>query len=162
MSDKIPKFCDPEILPKGRIVRPSRERLPYDRAGGALLPEGPELPADFLLAPDIENLPWTRKRGDEWTDAEFRQIAFTFLIDFMKTRTWARRWDVRERATAERMTQFRLPTDDQYLVLGITRGSDKVRFETSAPFRKDRRDEVAARVILDRMAAAIDAQEAAA
>lgn len=156
----LPKYGDPEILPKGTITRPSHERMPFNRAGGELLPNGPRLPADFLLAPDIKNLPWTRKRGDEWTDAAFRQIVFTFISNYIKTRSWALRWDVRERATSARMSTMRLPPEQEYLVLGFTRGSDKKRFETAAPFPPDRRDAVAARAILDRMAEAIDYLEA--
>jgi hypothetical protein len=150
-----PERGDPEILPRGTVTRPSRERPQYGPSG-ELLPEGPPLPANFLQAPDIENLPWTRKRGNEWTDADFRQIVFDFLIAFMAARSWARSWDITERANAIRMTAFRLPPDQHYLVLGVTDTSGQ-RFETSAPFPRTERDTAGATVILNRMATAIDA-----
>jgi hypothetical protein len=150
-----PQRGDADILPRGTIARPTRERMPFTKSG-ELIPEGPQLPAGFLRAPDIEGLPWKRKRGNEWTDAAFRQIVFDFLIRFFLDRAWPKNWDVTERATADRMTAFRLPDDQHYLVIGITQ-ADGQRFETSAAFPVARRDVASARVILDRMAAALDA-----
>jgi hypothetical protein len=154
----LPQYGDPEILPKGRIVRPSRERLPFGPSGERI---EPDLPSNFLLAPDIEGLAWTRKRGDEWTDADFRAIVMQWLIEYLGARTWPLRWDVTERATSIRMTQFRLPPEQQYLVLGITRQGDGERFETAMPFPPAKRDETGARELLDQMGAVLDAQEAA-
>ncbi len=157
-AGKSPEFGDPEILPKGEITRPSQERMPFGPSG-ELLPEGPMLPEDFLLAPDIVDFPWMRKRGDEWTDAAFREIVFDWLIDFFNDRSWPRRWDVRERAAGERSTH-RLPDDQHYLVIGVADADDQ-RFETSGNFPVSKRGATAARVILDRLATNLDVQQGA-
>jgi hypothetical protein len=155
----LPQSGDPEILPRGEVTRPSKERMPFGPSG-ELLNDGPAVPEDFLQAPDIEGLPWTRKRGEEWTDATFRQATFDFLIDFFRTRSWAYQWTVRERSQSERMSAHKLPPDQYYLVIGIVRKSDGQRFETSAEFPRDKRDAVSARVILDLMAATLDTLQA--
>ena len=150
-----PEYGDPEILPKGVVVRPSAERMPFGPSG-ELLPEGPLLPADFLLAPDLVGLPWTRKRGDEWTDPVFRQIVFEWLIDYFDARSWPIGWTVREWASRERMAH-RLPDDEHYLVVNVVRRADRASFEGVAIFPVALRGAVPARVILDRLAADLDA-----
>lgn len=106
MSDppNRPQHGDPEILPRGTIVRPSTERMPF-KTNGELKPDGPELPADFMRAPDVAALPWVRRRGDEWTDASFRAAVLAWIADFFSTHAWARRWQVLERATGNRMSR---------------------------------------------------------
>jgi len=156
---KIPEYGDPEILPKGTVTRPSADRMPFGPSG-ELLPEGPTLPPDFLLAPDIAGFPWVRKRGDEWTDAVFRSVVFDWLIDYFDTRSWARSWDIRERAASDRGVN-KLPDDQHYLRIGVSDGASQ-RFETSATFPVAERDAISARVILDRAAATLDVQQAAA
>lgn len=123
-----------------KIIRPSNERMPFD-SSGRLKPEGPgPLPEGFLHAPDIEGLAWTRKRGDEWTTPEFRQLVFNWLILFFRERDWAIKWDVTEKATADR-SAVRLHEDKLYLVFGITRKSDDQRFEVSVIFTSHQRED---------------------
>lgn len=123
-----------------KILRPSTERMPFTTSG-RLKPEGPgPLPEGFLLASDIEKLPWKRKRGDEWTTPEFRQLVFDWWIAFFGTRQWPIKWDVREKATADR-TAVRLQEDKLYLVLGATRKSDEKRFEVSVVFTSAQRED---------------------
>ncbi len=141
-TTKIPQFGDKEILPKGRVVRPSVERMPFD-SRGRLKPEGPGPLKEvrFYEAADIDDLPWTRKRGDEWTTADFRRIVFAWIVQFFDNRKdWAGKWDVREVAAAQR--SGRLPEKSLHLVIGITaRGEDPVRIETAAMFPPDSREE---------------------
>jgi len=118
MSDapNQPQYGDPEILPRGTIVRPSAERMPFTLSG-ELKPDGPELPADFLLAPDVAGLPWVRRRGDEWTDAAVRADVLAWLVVFLDAHAWARGWQITERATGLRMSR-RL--DVPVLIIQIT------------------------------------------
>jgi len=107
------------IFARGELItyEPSAERLPFTN-GGVLRPNGPVLPRDYMLAPDLKNYPqWKRRRGDEWTNKEQRVLVFDWLRDFFRTRVWARRWDVCEVATSMRSASRLL---DVRLVIGIT------------------------------------------
>lgn len=142
-----------------KIIRPSTERMPFDTSG-RLKEAGPgPLPEGFLHAPDIEGLEWTRRRGDEWTTPEFRQLIFDWLIAFFAARTWPIAWDVTEKATADR-TAVRLQEDKLYLVFGITRKADKQRFEVSVIFTSKQREDNPAEVarVLSGAAQALDEQ----
>jgi len=151
------KFGDPQLLPKPLVEAPSSERQPFDN-GGVRKPEGPgPLPAGFLQAPDIKKLPWTRARGEEWTDEPFRDIVKGWLIEVLKARPWLTKWDIVERANAPRQSVYRLPDTEHYLVIGVVRKRDKARFEVSARFPAAQRDVINARAILDYVTAALDA-----
>ena len=139
---KIPQFGDPELLPKGTVVRP------------AVVDDA------ILLAPDIEKLPWKRSRGDEWTTKDFRTIVFGFLADFFRTRSWAIEWEVIEKASAER--SGRLPDQQFYLVFRVTDDRDRT-YETSVVFPPEAREDNPdrAQAILRSAAQALDAGRAA-
>ncbi len=154
MAKKIPQYGDPELLPKPTVKRPSSLRLPFGPSG-ELLPEGPALPEDYLLAPDVADLPWSRARGDEWTDEEFRAVVLGWLRTYLRDRPALGRWRVVERASAPRAR--RLPPEKHYLVVAVTRRSDGAEFESSIPFPPDRRESAEALVLLDRIGVAIDA-----
>lgn len=142
-------------------IRPSTERQPFTNSG-ELKPEGPgPLPEGFLDAPDIKGMPWSRKRGDEWTTPEFRAIVFDWLIDFFGSRTWPIAWDVTEKASAAK-SMNRLNDDELYLIIGVTRKADKRRFEVSVQFRANERENNrdAAIAVLDRAGKVLDAQHA--
>ena len=145
-----------------RDVRPSAQRQPFT-SSGELKPAGPgPLPEGFELAPDIEKLPWERKRGDEWTTPEFRQLVFDWLIGFFEVRDWPIKWDVQEKATAVRSIT-RLKENELYLIIGVTRKSDGERFECAVAFRENEREDnpQAVAIVLDRGGVALDAQHAA-
>lgn len=93
-----PAHGDPQLLPKGTVVRPSADRMPFGPSG-ELLPAGPKLPAGFMRAPDIAKFNWTRKRGNEWTDATLRTEILTYIAGFFATHSWARSWAVAERTS---------------------------------------------------------------
>jgi len=156
---KIPKSGDAEILPKGRVVRPSRERMPFD-SGGRLKPEGPgPYPEDFLHAADLEDLPWTRDRGQAWTSPEFRTVVMRWLKDFMRSRPSLIRWDITERSAGFK-TATRLPDDQFYLRIGVTeriaRGRS-VRVETAIAFPvRSRSDAAQVRTLLDLVSGTLD------
>lgn len=135
MSDSdFPEFGDKQLLPKGDVIRPSTQRMPFDNSG-RLKPGGPGPLTEvrFYDHPDLVNFPqWSRTRGNEWTDQPFRQIVFTFLVGFFRGRPWPLKWDVKEVASMARSTN-RLADDRVYLVIGITpREGDRV--ETSITF----------------------------
>ena len=143
-----------------RIVRPSNQRMPFTSSGERKPEPGP-LPEGFMDAPDIENLPWTRKHGDEWTTPEFRALVFDWIIGFFESRDWPINWDVTEKATAPKSVN-RLPEDRLYLVLGITRKADNERFEVAVTFNVREREDnpQAVTTVLDRAGEAIDALHA--
>jgi hypothetical protein len=151
---KIPQYGDPELLPKPTVARPSSLRLPYGPSG-ELLAEGPALPEDYMLAPDVADLPWKRSRGDEWTDATFRAVVLDWLRAFLRDRSAFGRWRVVEKATAVRSR--RLPPEQHYLVVSVTRRSDGAEFESSVQFPPDKRERAEATALLDKVGAAIDA-----
>ena len=157
-TKKIPQYGDPEILPKGEIIRPSAQRQIFNYSGRRVEP-GPQIEERFFEAPDLQALPqWVRQRGDEWTTVEFRAAVFLWLIGFFDARDWAAQWDIREVGSAPK--SGRLPADQQHLVLGIqtTAGS---RVETAVAFPTTSRDDPAAiRAVLDSAAAALDALHA--
>lgn len=140
-TTKIPKFGDPEILPKGVVRRPSVERQPFDNRG-RLKPDGPGPLKEerFYEAPDLGSLPqWKRTRGNEWTTQEFRKLVFAFLIAFFDVRKdWARKWDITEVASAVR--SGRLPEDLWHLVIGVTQ-KEGGRIETSVMFPPHARED---------------------
>jgi len=147
---------------RSRDIRPSRQRQPFTNSG-ELKPEGPgPLPEGFMHAPDIKGLPWERRQGDEWTTPEFRQLVFDWLIGFFESRDWSIKWDVKEKATAEKSVD-RLREDELYLVIGVTRKTDNTRFEVAVAFRKNEREDnpQAVVTVLDRAGQALDAQHLA-
>ena len=151
-TTKVPQFGDPEILPRGTVRRPSPERMPFTNSG-ALKPGGPGPLTEerFTEAPDLAKIPqWTRKRGTEWTTAEFRQLVFTFIIGFFDARDWPGRWDITEVAGSVRSVN-RLPEDRLHLVIGITpKDGQGPRVETAIEFpanaREDNPDQVRQRL----------------
>jgi hypothetical protein len=133
-TTKIPKFGDPEILPKGTLRRPSAERMIYDKTGRLTGTTGPLTEERFYEADDLTVLPqWIRARGNEWTTKAFRQLVFAWLIKFFQTHPWASQWDVKEVASSER-NAVRLSEDQVHLVIGMTRKPDGKRFETAVMF----------------------------
>lgn len=117
VTDEIwePTNGDPQVNPRPTYVQPSAERLPFTRSG-ELLPRGPVLPADYLHAPDVDHLPWVRKRGDEWTDEPFRAAVLTWLVPTLAARGNPT-WRIIEKASATR--SGRLPDDECYLLVRI-------------------------------------------
>lgn len=116
------------------VVAPSSERQPFDNAG-VLKPDGPgPLPAGFLSAPDIKKLPWSRRRGEEWTTPAFRAQVMLWLKRLLKEWAHISRWVIEEHASQRRMGTLRLSESQQYLVLRLSRRRDRKSFEVSAPF----------------------------
>ncbi len=157
-TTKIPTSGDPEILPRGRVVRPSHERQTFT-TGGLRKPGGPGPLTEerFYEAPDLAELPqWKRARGEEWTDSAFRQVVFDWMIAFFDDRDWPHIWDITEKAGAERSIA-RLADDKVYLRIGIT-PTDGARVETSITFPGVRGDDpVGVTARLDLAAQGLDA-----
>ena len=144
----IPISGDPELLPKPTVRRPSRERMPFgpsreaagDVSAGVLKPVGPgPFPDDMFSATDIERLPWTRQRGNEWTTATLRALVLTFMARYFRARHHKRLigWRIAEVANGARMGSTRLLAKDQYLRFTIVQriGEDGTReVETAIPF----------------------------
>lgn len=117
---KIPKYGDPEILPKGTVRRPVGgvgRQSPYDQRG-VLLPRGPRFPAE-LRAPDIERFKqWKRKRGDEWTTETTRGWILDFLAQLFRDHPEWDRWELDEKFGLPRSPQG---TIDPFLRLRVYR-----------------------------------------
>lgn len=140
---KIPKYGDPELLPKGTVKRPAViDDALLDRA-------------------DIEGLPWIRVHGDEWTLPDLRRLVFDFIVAFFDSRGWPSGWEVVEKASAVR--SGRLPAEQFHLVLSMTRKKDGHRYEIAVTFPPDARADQPARVrtVLNQAAVALDALQAA-
>lgn len=157
-NSDFPASGDAQILPKGDVIRPSTQRMPFDNAG-RLKPDGPGPLTEvrFYEHPDLADFPqWNRTRGNEWTDQPFRQIVMMFLAGFFKDRDWPLKWDVKEIASMARSTN-RLADDKVHLVIGITpREGDRV--ETAISFPGVRADDPAGVIArLDLAAATLDA-----
>ncbi|HEY5550558.1 MAG TPA: hypothetical protein VIK52_01620 [Opitutaceae bacterium] len=139
---KIPQSGDPELLPLGTVTRPTV-------IDDALLAHG-----------DIDDLPWKRARGDEWTLPDLRRLVFDFIVGFFDSRDWPTSWEVVEKASAVR--SGRLPVEQYHLVLAMTRKKDGHRYEVAVTFpsdaRADRPDLVSA--VLNQAAVALDALQA--
>ncbi len=151
MAKKIPQFGDPEILPKGRIVRPDAERLPFSRAGGVLLPEG-EPQRD--PAPDLDPFPqWERQLLQGWTDATMRETVRTWLAAFFVARDWPLTWAIVERSKGERGARYALP----YLDIRISDAAGTT-VSISRSFTPEERSGSQLDAILIQLAAALDAQ----
>lgn len=155
-SDFEPDPGDPDLLPKGEVVRGSKERNLFGgrerggAGGGVLHPLGPgPLPNDIFSATDIEDIPWRRTRGNEWTVEAFRTIVKTFVAVFIRARPEQRiiGWQVEEVANGPRMGQRRIPPRDQHLVFRLTvrRVAGKVdsepQVELAMPFPPEDREE---------------------
>lgn len=148
-STFVIEFGDPAIIPRGTIVRPSRERMPYgpDReapgdpptTAGFTKPEPGPFPDDLFSATDISELPWTRRRGDEWTDSTFRALVLEWLRGYFRARSGLVGWDVAEIATGSRTGATRLSAKRQFLRVGVTRrvGDGLERVESSIDFEPD-------------------------
>lgn len=145
--------------PREKVTRGSWERNAFGPSGTAN-PEGAgPLKDGFLDATDIKGLPWVRKRGEEWTTAEFRGYVKEWLAPWLKARSiWA--WQITERANSARMSNFRLPEDQYYLIIAVTKklpkGSPK-RAETAISFSRVDRDRENTRKRLDLAGQALDA-----
>lgn len=161
-SDFEPDFSDKDLLPKLEVARPSHERQPFD-SSGRLKVDGPgPFPADFLTATDLKGLPWIRRRGDEWTDVAFRTIVKAWLVSFFaknKDKNLAG-WEIHERATAVRSSPYRLPEDQQYLLVKIKRlvGEVETVLEVSITFPVSSRVSPYAQSRLSVLEASLDAQ----
>ncbi len=117
---------------------PDRE-FPGVTLAGRLKAAGPgPFPDDLFSATDIHGLPWTRKRGDEWTDATFRAVVLDFVRVFFRDRAdhGLIGWDITERANGDRMGSTRLPASQHYLLFGVTKRLREVdtRVETAINF----------------------------
>jgi hypothetical protein len=165
-----PSPGDPDLLPKPMVVRPSKERQPYgpdrEAAGGTragvIKAAGPgPFPDDLFTATDIVGLPWTRRRGDEWTDATFRALVFDFIRAFFRDRPDGdlAGWDVEEKATGERGS-VRFSADQHYLRFGITKRirDTTARIEVSMNFPPLTRVSPEAETRLAILAVSLDAQ----
>ncbi len=130
----FPEFGDPQLLPKGDIIRPSTQRMPFD-SGGRLKPGGPGPLTEvrFYEHPDLANFPqWIRTRGNEWTVQPFRAIVLGWIAGFFRDRSWAHKWDIKEVASMPR-SMNRLGEDHLHLVIGIT-PREGARVETAIAF----------------------------
>ena len=121
----IPKYGDPQLLPKPDLVRPSRERNPWD-SGGNLKPEGPgPYPEGFLEAPDLRpfgdphnpNSRYVRRRGDEWSTTTIRAQVLSWVAAFARARPWVAGWQVVERWAPQRSHEL----GTRHLVVRISR-----------------------------------------
>lgn len=134
---------DADLLPKPVVQRPSS----VDPA--------------LLSAPDIERLPWTRRRGDEWTEPAFRALVRSWMAGFFGARRGDGlvRWDITEKASAERSVN-RLRPEQQYLRIAVTKRVREVdyRVEVAVPFPPADREDPGASQRLAHAAAALDAQ----
>lgn len=148
-----PDHGDPEVLPKGTILRPSAERMPFSRSG-ELLPEGAELPVDFSLAPDIKKFPWTRNRGQEWTDAAFRAEILSYISTFFAGHSWARRWAIVERKSGANLSITKYP--DPVLVFRFIEG-DGTEHEVAQAFPRAERTGAALATRLAQVTASFEA-----
>ena len=96
----FPKYGDPELLPKGKVTRPSSRRMPFDRSGN-LLPNGPEIKEPPGPRPDTEGLPWVRVGYHSWTVTEERVATLSYLRTFIATYLPSgATWSVTEKSTA--------------------------------------------------------------
>jgi hypothetical protein len=125
MTQQIPKYGDPQILPRGTVVMPSRERNPFDHAGN-LKPEGAgPYPAGFLLAPDLvpfgdpsnPHSRYVRRRGDEWSTPEIRARVLAWVGVYVRARSWAAGWQIVERWAPQRSMEL----GTRHLVVRISR-----------------------------------------
>ena len=145
--------------PREKVTRGSSERNAFGPSGIAN-PEGTgPLKDGFLDATDIKGLPWVRKRGEEWTTTEFRGYVKEWLDPWLKAKG-IRTWQITERANAARMSNFRLPEDQYYLIIAVTKKLPKgreLRAETAIAFSRVDRDRENTRKRLDLAAQALEA-----
>lgn len=169
LSDFEPSPSDADLLPKPTVRRPSKERqvfgpnreAPGGTLAGDLKAAGPgPFPDGFLSADDVEALPWTRRRGDEWTTPEFRQIVLDFVGQFFRDREGQGLvgWDITERARAGQGS-VRLAAKDHYLRVGISRqiGDEVSRVEAAIAFPPEVRQSPEAEAQLAILAVTLDA-----
>lgn len=136
---KVPQFGDPELLPKPKLTRPSRRRMPYD-ARGELKPDGPEFTEPPGVQPDIKGLPWTRIGFNSWTSEAQRTIVKNFIKAFFQTHfPTYNEWEVIETNSGVRQSTLRTPTPR--LRIRVKRLSDGAWFEVSLHFEKAVRDD---------------------
>lgn len=164
-----PDRGDPEVLPKAPLRRPSFERQAFGgrerggAQGGELHPDGPgPFPEDFLETEDVEKLPWTRARGDEWTTAEFRGAVLAWLRAFFRAHPDSALigWDITEGARGK-FKSGRMAPRFHYLRIGVVQlvNGERVRHEVGIDFDFAHRTPGFARVRLERDAApALEAQ----
>lgn len=117
----------------------------------------PITPPTADLPPDINRwrYTWNRRRADAWTDSITRYAIRNFVEGYVETRSWAQTADVTERFIDNGVNRRQpfgptevLATDvrggDQreqspgirIVVVGITRGRDRVRLETAITFHE--------------------------
>lgn len=137
---KIPKFGDPELLPKPKLKRPSRRQQLYD-ASGRLKPNGPEFTEPPGVQPDIEGLPWKRVGLNSWTSEAQRTVVKRFLISFLAVNkaSFSGVWEVIERNTGLRTTAVRLA--NPILLIKVAR-NDGEFVEVALDFLKHERDDI--------------------
>lgn len=140
MPDDIPQFGDPELLPKPKLERPSRRRMPFD-ASGRLKPEGPEFTEPPGTQPDIKGLPWKRLGFDSWTNVDQRALVMDFICDLMADNfPTFNGWQVIEKNSSPRNSALRPP--NPFLIVKLRRKSDGQFFETTIDFPKAVRDDL--------------------
>jgi hypothetical protein len=96
-SKKVPEYGDPEILPLGRIERPTRTRMPFDNSG-VRLPNGAPIQA-VRATPDIaETMDYVRNwPADAWSDITSRAVILKWMADLFKAHGGLRKWRIEER-----------------------------------------------------------------
>ncbi len=136
---KFPQFGDPELLPKGRVTRPSRRRMPFD-ASGRLIPEGPEFTEPPGVQPDIKGLPWSRVGFDSWTSEAQRTIVKDFIRKLMADNfPTYNGWEVIEKNSNLRTSALR--SKNPFLIIKLRQISDGAFVEVAIDFVKTDRDD---------------------
>lgn len=121
----IPKFGDPQLLPKPDLVRPSRERSPWDSGGNLKSGGAGPYPEGFLDAPDLRPLGdphnphsrYVRRRGDEWSTSTIRAQVLSWVATFARDRAWVAGWQVVERWAPQRSQEL----GTRHLVVRVSR-----------------------------------------
>jgi len=135
---KFPLHGDSDLLPKPKVTRPSRRRMPFGPSG-VLLPKGPEFDVD-TKAPDIAGFPYQRFKFDAWSSLEQRDEVKAQLQSFFRVSGWPVKWKVVERNSALRLSTLR--SMNPYLIIQLTRKSDRRVFETSVSFSRLHRETI--------------------
>lgn len=142
MSDDIPQFGDPELLPKPKLVRPTRRRMPYD-ASGRLKPNGPEFTEPPGPQPDIAGLPWKRIGFNSWTSEAQRTIVKDFIREFFADNfPTFNQWEVIEINSGQRQSVLKLPAP--ILRIRVMRKEDGAWFEVAVSFEEASRTDLSA------------------
>ena len=128
-SKKIPEYGDPEILPKGRIERPTRTRMPFD-GSGVRLPNGPPIQAERATPDLVPSMDYVRNwPADAWSDITSRAVILAWMADLFKAHGELRRWRIEERLSG-RSSMAKM---DPYIKVAIWK-ADGSMVEVSASF----------------------------